>query len=39
LSAGADAKNAETDMAMEVQSLWQGLIASCLAMTAPSLRA
>jgi len=28
LSAGADAKNAETDMAMEAQSLWQGLIAS-----------
>jgi CubicO group peptidase (beta-lactamase class C family) len=38
LSAGADAKNADTDMAMEAQSLWQGLIASCLAMTSPSLR-
>lgn len=39
LSAGADAKNADTDMAMEAQSLWQGLIASFLAMTAPTLRA
>ena len=38
LSAGADAKNADTDLAMEAQSLWQGLIASFLAMTAPSLR-
>ena len=38
LSAGADAKNAETDMAMEAQSVWQGLIASCLAMTTLSLR-
>jgi CubicO group peptidase (beta-lactamase class C family) len=28
LSAGADAKNADTDMALEAQSLWQGLIAS-----------
>jgi CubicO group peptidase (beta-lactamase class C family) len=28
LSAGADAKNADTDMAMEAQSVWQGLIAS-----------
>lgn len=39
LSAGADAKNADTDMALEAQSVWRGLIASCLAMTAPSLRA
>ena len=38
LSAGVDAKNADTDMAMEAQSLWQGLIASCLAMTTLSLR-
>ena len=38
LSAGADAKNADTDMALEAQSVWQGLVASCLAMTAPSLR-
>jgi hypothetical protein len=28
LSAGADAKNADTDMALEAQSLWLGLIAS-----------
>jgi CubicO group peptidase (beta-lactamase class C family) len=28
LSAGADAKNADTDMALEAQSVWQGLIAS-----------
>lgn len=39
LSVGADAKNADTDMALEAQSLWQGLIASFLAMTSPSLRA
>jgi len=38
LSAGLEAKNADTDMAMEAQSLWQGLIASSLAMTAPTLR-
>ena len=30
LSAGADAKNADTDMALEAQSVWQGLIASPL---------
>lgn len=38
LSAGADAKNADTDMAQEALALWQGLIASCLAITVPSLR-
>jgi CubicO group peptidase (beta-lactamase class C family) len=35
LSAGADAKNEDTDMALETQSVWRGLIASCLAMTDP----
>ena len=38
LGAGADAKNADTDMAQEALALWRGLIASCLAMTVPSLR-
>jgi len=37
LSAGADAKNADTDMALEAQSLWQGLIASFLAMTVSAM--
>ncbi len=38
LSAGADAKNADTDMAQEALALWRGLIASFLAMTGGSLR-
>ena len=33
LGAGAEAKNADTDMAQEALALWQGLIASFLAMT------
>ena len=38
LSAGADAKNADTELAIEAQSVWRGLIASFLAMTGGSLR-
>ena len=38
LGAGADAKNADTDMALEAHSVWRGLIASFLAMTGGSLR-
>jgi CubicO group peptidase (beta-lactamase class C family) len=33
LGAGADAKNADTNMAQEALALWRGLIASFLAMT------
>jgi hypothetical protein len=38
LGAGAEAKNADTTMAHEALALWQGLIASFLAMTGGSLR-
>jgi hypothetical protein len=37
LSAGADAKNADTDMAMEVQSVWRALCEDALVMANASM--